>query len=176
MSNRKPDDLWYGVAVRDDSGLFLVADVCRRARGDVYVNLPRPYDPGFEPHSSVHASGQYHHKSFGRAFDVRHVQRPDRDFRGTHNIVTTTIGRGRARRLGIPCKRDDYHCVMEIRDCDLRPEETSNHLYFDIVEPGVMPTHFTGTTLQQCLATDAVPWLLLTLTEIIPTTPAGSGS
>ncbi len=106
-----PDSLYAAVAVRDGGDLFLVISIRRRASGDVYVNFPRDHDPTWKPHTSVHASGQRHQKSFNHKFDVKHRQKPDASFGGTENVVTIGVASDEPRKINKPCQASDFQDV-----------------------------------------------------------------
>ena len=81
------------IAVRD-TDLFLLATVVRASAADVYVNWPRDHVLGWKPHTSYHASGQHHQKSFGKTFAVQKKQKPDPSFKGTVNLVSFGVATG----------------------------------------------------------------------------------
>src|SRR2546422_6410023 len=95
------------VAVRDGD-LFLLATVARAAAADVYVNWPREHVAGWKPHTSYHASGQHHQKSFGKAFSVKRKQKPDAAFKGTVNVVSFGLATGEHTALNIRIQPQDF--------------------------------------------------------------------
>lgn len=154
----------YAVAVRDSVDLILFLSVCRAPQGDVYINFPRDYEPGFKPHSSFHASGQHHQKSFGNKFGVRHCQRPDAEFRGTENIVTTGISIEDLHADNTPCLAESFDDVFEISFVDLRPEKYLTYISVDISESnGESIITPGGTIIRQAVYQDFVPWIIVTL-------------
>jgi hypothetical protein len=159
--NQKPT---YAVAVRDSADLFLLLTVVRNTQGDVYVNFPRDNDPNWKPHTSYHASGQHHHKSFGHKALVRHRQRPDANFAGTENVVTIGIASDEPRAINTPCRIADFETVLEIPVSDLRPEMYRTMLSVDITDTNGSPIITPGATIiRQQVVRDAVPWLVVTL-------------
>ena len=113
------------VTVREGTNLFLVATVVRGKATDVYVNWPRDYEPDWKPHTSHHASGEYHQKNFGYTFDVRQEQKPDAGFKGTKNIIQFGIATGEHSALNINCHPKDFDAVFEIPAELVRGENTS---------------------------------------------------
>jgi hypothetical protein len=159
------DGSWvkYAVAVRDGEDLLVLITVKRGPRGDVYVNIPRPLIHDWKPHSSYHASGQGHKKSFDRKFDVRHRQPPDQNFRGTEALEHLVITPGGHRAINLPCQLSEFDDVFEIPHCDLPKDH--GRLCVDLVEPGHGPLiPFPGARLIcQWSFKDAVPWILVSL-------------
>jgi hypothetical protein len=101
------------LAIRD-AELFLLATVVRAAATDVYVNWPRDHVVGWEPHTSYHASGQHHQKSFGTAFDARKKQKPDPAFKGTVNLVSFGVATGEHTAVNVRCDPKDFIAVFEV--------------------------------------------------------------
>ncbi len=154
------------IAVRD-TNLYLLATVVRAAATDVYVNWPRDHVAGWKPHTSYHASGQHHQKSFGEALDVRKKQKPDPCFRGTVNLVSFGVATGEHTAVNVRCDPKDFSVVFEIPVAIVRPEKYRTYVYADLVEPGVDPVLFPGATIaKQESYKDADPWIVLTFLEI----------
>jgi hypothetical protein len=150
-----------------DAELFLLATVVRAAATDAYVNWPRDHVGGWKPHTSYHASGQHHQKSFGKAFDVRKKQKPDRAFKGTVNLVSFGIATGEHMAVNVRCDPKDFTAVFEIPLAMVRSEKYRTYMYVDLVEPGVDPVLFPGATiLKQESYKDDEPWIVLTFLEI----------
>lgn len=159
----------YAIAVRDGKELFLFLSICRDQQGNVYVNFPRDYEPDWKPHSSFHASGQHHQKSFGRKEFVRHRQKPDVNFRGVENVVTTGIASDEPRALNIPCQSASFEGVFEILLSDLRPEKYRTLVSVDVSEPHGNPIITPGANvIRQAVFRDTVPWILVTLFDTSP--------
>jgi hypothetical protein len=154
----------FAVAVRDGADLFLVLSICRGPQGDVYVNFPRDHEPDWKPHSSYHASGQHHQKSFGHKALVHHRQKPNANFSGTENVVTTGIALDEPRAINKPCDVADFQEVFEIPLSELRPEQYRTLVSVDMTEPSGQPIITPGATvIRQAVFKDAVPWILVTL-------------
>ena len=161
-----PDSLYAAVAVRDGGDLFLVISIRRRASGDVYVNFPRDHDPTWKPHTSVHASGQRHQKSFNHKFDVKHRQKPDASFGGTENVVTIGVASDEPRKINKPCQASDFQDVIEIPLLDVRAERYLTYISVDMAEPDQQPPLFPGARiLRQEVFMDSVPWVFVTVYE-----------
>jgi hypothetical protein len=154
------------IAVKDTE-LFLMATVVRATANDVYVNWPRDHVPGWKPHTSYHASGQHHQKSFGNALHVRRKQKPDPGFKGTVNIVSFGIATGEHTAINVRCDPKNFVAVFEVPLAMVRSEKYRTYIYVDLVEPGVNPVLFPGATiLKQESYKDAEPWIVLTFLEI----------
>jgi hypothetical protein len=81
----EPGEYRYAVAVRD-AGLWITLWVRRLPKGDFYVFVPRA-DQAWDPHTSHHADGTFHAKSFGRKFGKpQHRQPLTGAFRGTEHL------------------------------------------------------------------------------------------
>ena len=154
----------YAVAVRNGENLFLFLSICRAPQGDVYVNWPRRYEPDWNPHSSYHASGQYHHKSFGHKALVRHRPKPDANLPDTENVVTTGIASDEPSAVNTPCRPESFEDVFEIPLSDLRPEKYRTFVSVDISDRDGEPIITPGATvIRQAVFRDSVPWICVTL-------------
>ena len=154
----------YAVAVRDGKDLFLFLSICRAPQGDVYVNFPRDCEPDWKPHSSYHASGQHHQKSFGHKALVRHRRKPDVNYRGTENVVTTGIASDEPRAVNTPCEPASFEGVFEIPLSDLRPDKYRTFVSVDISDREGEPIITPGAkVIRQAAFQDAFPWVLVTL-------------
>ena len=168
----------YAVAVRDPSGLHLFCDVARdRNAGDVYVNFHQNYIPDSKIHSSHHASGKTHHKSYGLESKVhsRWRQKPDATFQGTENLITTTISMADVRAINETCDPAKFDHVCEIPVANLRPElpivtpGRQCMISVDLAEPGKPPIVTQGSkVVQEASFQDANPWILITLFDLRP--------
>ena len=159
----------FAVAVRDVADLFLFLSISRGPKDDVYVNFPRDNRPSWKPHSSYHASGQHHQKSFGQKFLVHHRQQPNKNFRGTENVVSTGIASDEPRAIGMPYQPTAFHEVFEIPISDLRPEHYRTFISVDIAGANGQPIITPGAkVIRQAIFQDAVPWILVTLFDTGP--------
>ena len=77
LGSKAPDDRIYGVAVQDE-GLWLTLWVRRSWKGEFFVFMPRA--DGSDAHASYHRDGRFHHKSEGRSFAKKKLQRLDQPF------------------------------------------------------------------------------------------------
>jgi len=170
----------YAVAVRDSEKLFLVVGICRGPQGDVYVNWSGG-GPHLEPHTSYHASGQTHHKTFDRKLHpgltnqanlVRQRQPPDKNFVGTENIVTTKVSLHSARAFNQPCDSSEFAEVFEILGDQLNLGEGRMPLLsVDVTAPVKLP--FIPTSVNpgdrlvlQHSCQDAIPWIMVTVLDV----------
>jgi len=159
----------FALAVRDGADLFLFGSICRGPKGDVYVNFPRGNRPNWKPHSSYHASGQHHQKSFGQKSLVYHRQPPDKNFRGTENVVTIGIASDEPRAIGMRCQPTAFQDVFEIPINDLRGENYRTFVSVDITGAGGNPIITPGSkVIRQAIFQDAFPWILVTLFDTGP--------
>lgn len=158
----------YAIAVRDAGELFLMFSINRDAAGDVYVNFNKR-DNKHKPHSSYHASGQLHHKSYGSYNSpIRKYQPPNDKFSGSEPIITTSIRKGDARAWGILCKPKDYTEVMEIEDKIITPKFGYQFLV-ELVELRVtswISTYPYAKIIQQKIFKKSVPWIVASLYEM----------
>jgi hypothetical protein len=166
-------DQMYAVAVRDEE-LFLALTVRRDPKSDVYVHIPRQGPDDRRYHASFHASGQSHHKSFGRTTPskpilVRLRQKPDSHFQGAENITQTNLPADLPRSVGIICRPQGFKGVFEIPVSDLVTDPSSMQvsLSVDLTAPTTLPfcpPMYTGATIsQQAVLDEAVPWIVITL-------------
>jgi hypothetical protein len=158
----------YAIAVRDGADLFLFMGLARAPQGDLYVNvLHNRTGAGWEqwkPHFSYHASGQLHHKSFGRKGLIFHRQPPDANFRGTENVAGMGLPADEPRRLNTPCVVTDFDEVFEIPVSELRTEGRT-HIEIDFIEPFTVPNGkailpLEARIIRQDIFKDTVPWVL----------------
>ncbi len=113
------------IAVRDDD-LFLLATVVRSTATDVYVNWSRDHVVEWKPHTSYHASGQHHQKSFGKALDVRKEQKPDVTFKGTRTVVSFGVATGEHTAVNVRCDPKDFSAGTSVLDL---PDDLSSGVY-----------------------------------------------
>jgi hypothetical protein len=83
LGSSVPGDRICGVAVEDD-GLWLTLWVRRSWKGEFLVFMPRA--DGSDVHASYHQDGTFHHKSDGRTFAKKGLQRLDQPFKGTEHL------------------------------------------------------------------------------------------
>ncbi len=97
---------------------------------------------GWKPHTSYHASGQHHQKSFGKAFDVRKKEKPNPAFKGTVNLVAFGVATGEHTAVNVRCDPKDFNAVFEGPLAMVGSEKYRTWVYVDLVEPGVSPVLF----------------------------------
>jgi hypothetical protein len=160
--------LAYAIAVRDRSDLFLFAIVRRARRGDVYVHYSHThFGPDWDGHNSYHVSGQRHGKSYGRKFLVTQRQPLDANFRGTEQVVETSISSSAARAIGVHCRVEKFDDIFEIPITDLRSGPNMRlSVNLTIGEP--IP-FIMGETIQQ-KSFPGLPQIVVTLYDLrVPT-------
>ena len=166
-----PLNQMYAVTVRDEE-LFVVLTVRRKSESDVYVHLPRNGAAGSSFHASYHASGQFHHKSFGRtrpskALLLKHRQRPTPAFQGNENIMQTSLAADLARNVGIICRPEEFKRVFEIPVSDIAAEPFCTQLSVDLTAPTPLPFSPPmcggAAIVRQVVFDDTVPWIEVTL-------------
>jgi hypothetical protein len=146
---------------------LLLNSVARASKGDIYVNYFQQdaHMPGWKPHTSYHASGQLHHKSFNRKLRVDHWQAPDAGFKGQH-IAGFGIARRDARVVNKPCVWREFDEVFEIPIAELSTEEYRTHVVIDVMQPGEKPTVTPGAKILRFhVIAERLPQIVITLFE-----------
>ncbi len=146
-------DRIYAVAVRD-SGLWLTLWVRRSWKPEFFVFMPRP--DGSNPHASYHLDGKFHHKSEGRKFSEKQLQRLDQPFNGTEHL--SGWGGHGPKTVGAVCDPAVFAGVVELPPGVLGPRD--GDVLVDLVEPGCEPISWPGELYRQETFKDAVPWLV----------------
>ena len=147
----------YAIAVRDGGNLFLWLSIVRDPLSDVYANSARDHIPGWKPHASYHASGQHHQKSHNQKSLVRQKQRPDANFSGAENVLTTNISAEEVRSVNIQCSPQDFQGVYEIPIDDLKPGMA---IAVDLTDPASTPVanQSENVVWKECIQ-DTQPWI-----------------
>jgi hypothetical protein len=96
------DEALYAVAVKDGADLFLFCRVRRNKHGELFTAIPRYGAPGWDPHSSLHADGTYHIKTYDRCRYTHQMQKPDANFKGTEALATFGIAVHEPRETNAP--------------------------------------------------------------------------
>ena len=134
----------------------------------MYVNF-NERDAGDEPQSSYHASGQLHHKGRNHyLFPIRKQQKPNKDFKGSESIITTSIRQGDGRAWNVICKPEDYLEIMIIPDEIVTPE-FGFQFNVEIVQPGSkawVSTYPYAKIIQQQIFNYNIPWIVASLYEV----------
>jgi hypothetical protein len=159
----------FGVVVRD-ADLYLHLRIVRDPKTDVYVNWPwEAFDSGCKPHTSWHASGQYHNKSYNHKLGrVANRQKPNTAFTDTENLITTDISLEKVRAFNAPCEVEDFTDVFEIPGAELIPGIGRMLLSVDLSAPRSLPLVPNSAcpwfrTVAQKAFQDAHPWIVVTL-------------
>jgi hypothetical protein len=160
----------YAVTVSREDGEFLFFDIRRKPPSDIYINLPKlhggPKD--WEPHTSMHASGAFHHKDFGVNFMPRQISKPDVSFVGSENLISLGINPEQWRSIKKTFDPKPFVGKFPIDVKQLWLDNRRAQLHIDIVQPNCQPKLIPGRVLQQAFFSNGVPWVALTLIE-----PAG---
>lgn len=158
----------YAVIIKDTDELFLFLSINRSKQGDVYVNF-HEHHPNHKPHSSYHASGQLHHKSWKHySFPIRKHQKPDSSFKDSESIIVTSIRKGDGKAWNIKCDPIEYTDSMIIRDEIITPE-FGFQFNVEIVEPGKQPWSSTYPyiqMIQQHVFDKNSPWIVASLYQM----------
>jgi hypothetical protein len=119
------------------------------------------------PHTSYHADGQLHHKSFGKyAVQVVYRPKPNRHFRGTEQILTTSITAKAARALPL-CDVEHFNKVFKISIDKLDALNHTVGVVVDLVQPGCSgSTLWGGSRIRQQTFTDGRPWIVIGLWDM----------
>ena len=164
----KPGHVFYGVAIRNATGLWLYLRIHRKTvAGDVFVALNTAQVDAdgtrMDLHASYHHDGRYHRKAFGQK-DLREQRQPLDTFTGTSPIWGAAVWAGmRFIEACDPKKLDD---VWEIPATRLSRNRWvgSTTIDVDLVEPGQMPTLGEGRTLlDRKEYHDRAPWIFVSL-------------
>ena len=159
----------YAIAIEDSGQLFLFLNIQRELSGDVYVNF-NEHHTNHKPHSSYHASGQYHNKSDNYLLlPKKNLQPPNNQFTGSENIITTSIRKGEGRAWNVVCERKVYTGVMIIMDEIIIPE-FGFQLSIDLYEAGSVIGGFTNSSInviQQEIFNIEIPQIIATLYEVV---------
>jgi len=154
LGSSVPGDHIYAVAVRD-SGLWLTLWVRRSWKKEFFVFMPRP--DGSNPHASYHVDGRYHHKSDGRTFGQRQLQRLDQLFKGTETLGGW--GGHSPKGVGAVCDPNAFAGVVELPPGVLGPRD--GDVLVDLVEPGCTPITWPGEIVREEIFKDAEPWIVI---------------
>jgi len=154
------------ISVRDNKRVLLLATVVRAPASDVYVNFPRDYVGDWKPHVSQHASGQYHHKAFGKANLIQVRQKPDANMKGSMNVVMFGVAADEAKALNIEVDASKFHDAFEIPEAELSTDKYKTYIYVDLAQAkATSGLTFVGKLKRQQIFKDAEPWIVITLVE-----------
>ena len=152
----------YGVAVREDNGVRLLARVRRSEAGDIYFLVPR-HDPNLNVHASYHQSGTWHVRSSGWKQLTTQRQQPSSSFRDAETVFAPPFQPGELAFHTTPCVVGEFKDLFEIPSSQF-PQTEHHTLVVDMVEPGKSASAgpWKEIVLQKSFQ-DAVPWILVTL-------------
>lgn len=153
LGSSVPGDHLYGVAVRD-SGLWLTLWVRRSWKDEFFVFMPRTEGNN---HASYHRDGTYHHKSDGRTFARKQLQRLDQPFKGTVHLGG--FAGHSPKGVGAVCVPDAFTGVVKLPPGVLGPRD--GVVLVDLVEPGCDPLTWPGELVRQKIFKDAEPWIVI---------------
>jgi len=155
-------DRLFAIGVDDGTASWIVLTV-RRRNNDVYVNFLRDGTSGWRPHASYHASGQHHQRSFGHKAALKYGLKPDSNFTGSVNVVTTGLAKGEAQAIGVHIDPAEIADSLRIPEAEISPEKYRSYVSVDLVEPAQLPRlAVTQRALQQAVFKDAIPWIVVT--------------
>lgn len=158
----------YGVVIRDGLDRRLFLRVRRSLRGDVYVAWAVAPGELWDPHTSYHASGRFHHKSYGRLL-VRPRCRPgpDETMTATEQVIGTPISRKATRRLPLAESARDISAAFEIDADELDPVTHTVGVAIDLVPSGCVPVPVPGGRLiRRQVFEDGSPAIVLSLWDM----------
>lgn len=152
--------LLYAAAVRDGSDLWLALWVKRNPKGDYFVMFPRD-EPGWDPHASYHRDGRLHQKSHDRKMIVLQRQVPGPGFKGTEQMLTTTLDLESVRAVKALCDPSQFTGVLEIPGEILH--QGGHTVAIDLTEANgsALAQPWSKIVIQRRFS-DAVPEVLLT--------------
>jgi hypothetical protein len=148
----------HAIAIEDGDDLRLGLVIRRSKRGEIFILIPRGSE--WDPHSSYHADGTYHHKSYGQVFKSNLPKRQPLgpSFKGTEHLGSI-YGFGTAAPI---CHRDNFTSVTAIPSSIL--SGTRGCINIDLVEPEISPNSIHRDGKQIVLETtyrDGSPWIVI---------------
>lgn len=156
----------YGVAIREDGTLRLWLRVNRNIRGEIFIVWSVNH-PARDAHSSRHADGRQHDKSYRRKMGTPTCRsRPDATFKGTEPLRGTVISARAAHALPL-CDPREFTDVFVIEQGELDPEHHVVGVDIDLVQPGVTaPDKWGASLVRRTVWTDAVPHIVVSLWDM----------
>jgi hypothetical protein len=156
----------FAVAIRDGEDLFLWIRIRRAKDGDVYCMLATAREwKKWNPHGSHHESGESHYKSFGKIRRSSRRQKPDANFRGTEDFLTTDIRCDTVREVGRICNPKEFLEVMEVPATLISPKNPRETcVSVQLTEPdGKADIAPNCEILKQKAFKDSIPWILVSV-------------
>jgi hypothetical protein len=156
----------YALAVRDDQ-LYLILRVRRKANGEIFHMFPRENREGWDPHGSYYKDGKHHQKSFDHKIFSRQGPKPDPDFKGSINLVTTSIMAGEHKAINVICQPSEFDQVFEMSAHEISgDQDRQTTISLDITSPGVLSNIIGGArVVRSWTLKDVIPWIVLTVYE-----------
>jgi hypothetical protein len=155
------NELLYAVAVRDNPYLWLVLWVKRSVKGDYYVFLPLN-DADWDPHTSYHRDGCFHHKSYDQKLITSRKQLPSARFSGTEQMLIRPFELENVLAAKVLCDPNRFTGVFEIPGELVRQRGAG--VAIDLTEANGPPfAQPWAKIVMQARFSDAVPEVLLML-------------
>lgn len=155
------NDLLYAVAVQDDPNLWLVLWVKRSLKGDYFVFLALN-DSKWDPHTSYHRDGGFHHKSYDQKVITSRKQIPNAGFQGTEQMLIRPFELEMIRAAKVLCNPSQFTGVFEIPGDLIRQRGCG--VAIDLTEGNEPPlAQPRAEIIKQMRFSHAVPEVLLTL-------------
>jgi len=164
----KPGEFRYGVAVREGDALWLVLWIRRSPEPAVFIMHPTG-ESERDVHTSYHADGTLHVKSYGRVALSPYERQPlTGAFRGTEHLGTQS---GYAPRgVGAICDPADFSGILEVPSGVLGA--VAGSIAVDLVEPGKATTWLPWSrVVMRKVFREATPWVVVTIRRSLPTGP-----
>jgi len=157
----------YSIAVKTGDGLFQRYSIKRTKSGDVYFSFLGCKSKN-NVHNSLHASGEFHHKINNKKIFKKNTQQPNVKFRGTENIVYTSLNTKDAQGINKQYDSSKFTDVMEISE-SLVNIDFGKQLSVDLIEPDAKPWPSTcpyANIIQQQIFKLSIPWIVVSLFQI----------
>lgn len=153
-----PGEQRHAIAIEDGADLRLGLVIRRSQKDEIFILIPRGGE--WDPHSSYHADGTHHHKSYGQVFKSNLPKRQPLGptFKGTEHLGSI-YGFGTAAPI---CHRDNFTSVTAIPSSIL--SGTRGSINIDLVEPGISPNpiHRDGKQIfLEKAYRDGSPWIVI---------------
>jgi hypothetical protein len=130
----------YAVAIADGADLRLALVIRRSRKAECFILYPR--DGEWDPHSSYHHDGKYHHKSHGQKMGIVSPRQRLDQFVGTEHLGSF-LGFGTAAPI---CDPANFTSVLKVPTGILG--STHGRVLVDLVQPGVRPNSLHRDGLQ----------------------------
>lgn len=165
INNLNHSDRSYAVAVSDGVYLYLLLRLRRNWKGELFYVFPNQRGNRHNPHGSYHRDGRVHHKSFDKKFLARQGLRPDRNFVGAEQLLTTVVSAVEAHLYPL-CNPAEFDDIVKIPIGLISPERYRTYIAVDLVEAHGKPQISSGDRIvEQQVFGDAVPWIVVTVLE-----------